>query len=214
MYQMAEEPARIVAAATGKEAVEKIRSMLTEDGQRMIESSFDGDDCLRKIRLLRPDLLIIDYDLMPRNGYEIALIAMEDGLCDTLLLLNPDQRDNVLRENEAGQQNRDIVTALKPISKERLSEIVELVLRSRRKAAKLEKEIESLRNELRTRKEVEKAKGRLMSALKLTEERAFRLIQSQSMNRGMPMADVAKVINDAFDADRAANIIKGLKQAR
>jgi two-component system, response regulator PdtaR len=56
-----------------------------------------------------------------------------------------------------------------------------------------------LRSSLDTRKEVEKAKGLLMKHLGLSENDAFKRIQKQSMDRGIPMKEIAKAIILAYD---------------
>lgn len=58
----------------------------------------------------------------------------------------------------------------------------------------LEKEVAMLKNTIETRKVVEKAKGLLMEKLGLTEVEAFRKIQHQSMDKGIPMKQVADAI--------------------
>jgi two-component system, response regulator PdtaR len=73
------------------------------------------------------------------------------------------------------------------------------MMKNRRRVQGLEKEIEELRNTLDTRKEVEKAKGLLMRNLNLSEADAFKRIQKQSMDRGIPMKEIAKAIILAYD---------------
>lgn len=54
--------------------------------------------------------------------------------------------------------------------------------------------IQSLEDDLRTRKVVEQAKGLLMRLQGLTEDEAFRKIQTQSMARRRPMREIAQAI--------------------
>ncbi len=226
MEQAVMDPARIITAVGNAAAAGKIKAILAEHGYPVIDNASDGNECLRKIISLRPDLAIIDHGLAPRSGYEAALIASEDKLCDVILLLNAGQRDN-LNSSTTGGGGRssitsigagsgaggkisgisagaveDIVMAIKPITKDAFIRTVELVLRNRRKILKLEKEIEELKTTIVTRKEVEKAKGLLIANLKISEDEAFRLIQKQSMDRGMPMAEVAAAINKAYGLKR------------
>ena len=51
-----------------------------------------------------------------------------------------------------------------------------------------------IQEELDARKAVEKAKGILMKEQKLSEEEAYRLIRKTSMDRRMPMKDIAEAI--------------------
>ena len=58
----------------------------------------------------------------------------------------------------------------------------------------LEAEISDLGDRLETRKLMDRAKGLLMSKMKLTEPESFRWIQKASMDRRLSMAQVAKAV--------------------
>ena len=51
-----------------------------------------------------------------------------------------------------------------------------------------------IQEELETRKKVEKAKGILMRGQKLTESAAYTLIRKSSMDKRVPMKDIAEAI--------------------
>ena len=71
--------------------------------------------------------------------------------------------------------------------------------KNKKRIRDLENEIDELKSSLDTRKEVEKAKGLLMRNLNLSEPEAFKRIQKQSMDRGIPMKEIAKAIILAYD---------------
>ncbi|MCK5393525.1 MAG: GAF and ANTAR domain-containing protein, partial [Candidatus Omnitrophica bacterium] len=56
-----------------------------------------------------------------------------------------------------------------------------------------------VREELETRKKVEKAKGILMKEQKLTEDQAYNLIRKTSMDKRVLMRDIAEAIILSFD---------------
>jgi response regulator NasT len=57
-----------------------------------------------------------------------------------------------------------------------------------------EDQASDLRRELEHRKLIERAKGILMTQRQITEQDAFREIQHRSMERNVPMPDVARSI--------------------
>jgi response regulator NasT len=57
-----------------------------------------------------------------------------------------------------------------------------------------EEQVSDLRRELEHRKLIERAKGILMTQRQITEQDAFREIQQRSMDRNVPMPDVARSI--------------------
>lgn len=186
---------RILVSMGNDTSITKIRSILTQSGYEIVEIARDGHECLRKIRALRPDLVILDFDLPLMSGSEVARVAIEDRICDVILISSDTQVgfiDDL--KVEAG-----FLCLVKPLNKSALINTVDLMLKSRKKVVALEKEIMELKTTLDTRKEVEKAKGLLMKNLNLSEQEAFKRLQKQSMDRGIPMKDIAKAILLAYD---------------
>jgi response regulator NasT len=82
----------------------------------------------------------------------------------------------------------------KPVDVTSLLTVVEVALAHYEEVLELEKKIMKLKDDLETRKVVERAKGLLMSAHGLTEAEAYRRIQKMSMNRRLSMRAVAEAI--------------------
>ena len=64
--------------------------------------------------------------------------------------------------------------------------------------SELEREVATLSERLETRKLVDRAKGLLMSQLKVTEPDAFRWIQKTAMDRRLSMKEVATLVIDGL----------------
>lgn len=191
------ETVRIFLAMSNDASIGKLRTLLTASGHTIIDYARDGHECLRKIRALKPDLAILEYNLPLLNGYEVAKVACEDKICDTMLIVSVDQ-ENII--NSTGlEQGNGFAYMTKPINKNSFINTIELIVNNSRKIKELEHEIQELRNSLNTRKEVEKAKGLLMKHLGLSEPEAFKRIQKQSMDRGIPIKDIARAIVLAYD---------------
>ena len=186
---------RIMIAMSNDALAVKLKTILTQAGLSVIEQAGEGPDCLRKIRTLRPDILILEYNLPFMNGLEISKVALEDKICDVMMMVTLEQ-DNMLEDI---RQEAGFVSLVKPVSKALLTGSLDIMIKNRRKIRQLEKEIEVLKSSLDTRKEVEKAKGLLMMNLGLSENEAFKRIQKQSMDRGIPMKEIAKAIILAYD---------------
>jgi len=189
------ETARIILAMSSDTSISKLKAILIESGFSVIEQAKDGQECLRKIKALKPDIVILDYSLPLQNGCDIAKIAIDDDICDVILLVSGTQ-DSLMSELKT--QN-GFVCMTKPLNKIALINAIELMVKNKKKIINLEKEIEELKASLDTRKEVEKAKGLLMNHMGLSESEAFKRIQKQSMDRGIPMKEIAKAIILAYD---------------
>lgn len=189
------ESARILVAMNNEGSTKKLKAVLAESGYQVIDHANNANEALRKLVNLRPDLAVLEYDLSPQNSIEVAKIAIEDKLCDVILIASNDQKGSV----EYLKSEYDIVVVAKPLHKDTFLSTVDLIIKNRKKVMVLQKEIEDLKDTIDTRKEVEQAKGHLMKHLNLTEEQAFRMIQKQSMNRGIKMKEIAKAINLTYN---------------
>lgn len=184
------EMVRIIIAFGNDSQSIKIKNLLTENGYTVIDLVKDGQECLRKARLLKPDLVILDFDLPLFTGYDVAKVLSEDKISSTLLIVNDSQKSLISEHRDQW----DFTSLVKPINRSALISTVELIIKNNKKIRLLQKEIQELKESLEARKLVEKAKGILMSKQGLSEQEAFRKIQRQSMDKGIPMKEVAKAI--------------------
>lgn len=189
------ETARILIAMSSDAAITKLKTLLTKSGYTVVDYAKDGHECLRKIRALKPDLSILDYNLNQMNGYEVSKVAIEDKLCSVILITSASQEGVITNlRNESG-----FTCMVKPLNKIALINSIDLMIKNSKKIRELERQIEELKTTLNTRKEVERAKGLLMKHLNLSEDEAFKRIQKQSMDRGIPMKEIARAIILAYD---------------
>jgi len=186
---------RVIIALAREAQSLKMKNLLVENGFDVIWCAKDGLECLRKARTHKPDLVVLDYDLPSYTGYEVARILSEDDICNTILLANDAQKSMMNEYNDKW----DFTCLLKPISASGLINAIELTVKNRKKIKILQKEIKELKDSLESRKVIEQAKGILMEKLGLTENEAFRRIQKQSMDKRLPIKEVAKSIIIAYD---------------
>jgi two-component system, response regulator PdtaR len=82
----------------------------------------------------------------------------------------------------------------KPVREEELVAALVLSVAAARKMEKLKEEVTVLKENIESRKIVEKAKGRLMERDKLSESEAFRRMQRLAMDRRISMRQLAEAI--------------------
>ncbi len=184
----------IVIVMRNAELGNRIRQVLNTQGFNVIDICASGNEGIRKIRMLKPEIAIVNYELPDITGLEVAKIITGDKLCTAILLTNETQREYV--ENMIN--DIDLICLNKPFNKTILLHTIQLLMRSKQKVHKLEGELKSLKKNLENRKMVDKAKGLLMQKLGLTEPEAYRRIQKQSMDSGVAMKDIAKIIIDTM----------------
>lgn len=189
--------ARIFLALSHAADIDKLRSFLLSSGYEVIDYASDGSSAIRKIRALRPDTVMVDIDLPGLSGLEIAKIVEEDGICPAIIIKTADQRENLL-----GDELWDFAYIVRPISKAAIVQTVNLVITNYRKIQRLVKEIEDLKLTIEARKVIEKAKGIMMDIYGLGEKEAFRRMQKQSMDKGIPMKEIGEAIILAYEIGR------------
>ncbi len=58
---------------------EGLKNLLELDGDiKVIEEAVDGEDCLKKLRSVSPDVLLLDINMPKKNGLEVLQILKEN----------------------------------------------------------------------------------------------------------------------------------------
>ena len=131
-------------------------------------------------------LILTTYCLPDMAGAELAQ-QLGEG-CDVLMIV-PQDFDSPVPAN--------VLTLRNPLSPDALVQAVRVMLHCRDKIAALQKKADKLSRTLEERKIIDRAKGRLMDALHLTEAQAHHHIQKKSMDSGRRIVDVAREILEA-----------------
>lgn len=166
-----------------------LREMLEEEGYEVVGEAGDGETALKLTGELKPDLAILDIK-MPgiMDGLTAAAKINENELAAVLILTAFSQRDLVDQANRAGA----MAYLVKPFDKQDLIPAVEVAMARWAEAKALAGESRDLGERLKTRKLVERAKGKLMQQHGLSEQDSFRSIQKLAMQQRKSMAEVAE----------------------
>lgn len=185
----------IFVAEHDPQELEKIKQYLADSEYNVIDWAADGPSAIRKIRMLHPDLVLVDFDLPVTGGLEVAKISEEDHIAPAIIMA-PISQSTFTDVHGGGW---DFAYINKPFTKLALLQAMRLVMISYRRISRLEQEVAKLKDNLEARKDIERAKGILMEVLNLTEKEAYRKMQKQSMDKGMPMREIAKAIIVAYE---------------
>lgn len=132
-----------------------------------------------------PAVLLIGWRLSDMTGPELARAAGDQA--DMLMIVPAD-----FDAWEAGCGH--VLTLVNPISQDALAASVRTMLFCSEKMHALKKKADKLSRTLEERKIIERAKGRLMDTLHLSESDAHYRMQKQSMDSGRRIVDVAREI--------------------
>ncbi len=163
---------------------------LQEHGFEVVAQASDGLQAIELVRLLLPDLVVMDIKMPNMDGITAAKIISELKI-PVVLLTAFAQRELFEQAAEAGA----MAYVVKPFNPNDLLPAIEIAIHRHLEFSALEVEISDLQERLETRKIVERAKG-LLQVKKLVpdEPEAFRWIQKASMDRRLTMKEVAKTI--------------------
>ncbi len=165
---------------------------LREEGYDVIGEAARGDDALRLIDELKPDLAILDVRMPGLDGIEVAREVVANRSAAVLILTAFGQRELVERAAEAGA----MAYLVKPWQRNDLVPAIEMAIARHRETLALAEDNENLTDQLEVRKLVDRAKGKLMDEHGLSENDAFRFVQTSAMGNRKSMRDVAEsVIN-------------------
>ncbi len=164
--------------------------MLTNLGYEVVGEGGDGAVAVELAQKLRPDLVIMDIKMPDMDGIAAARELTRARIAPVLLLTAYSEQQLVERAKEAGV----VAYLVKPFREAELLPAIEIALSRFAEFQVLEKEVNSLKEALETRKLVEQAKGVLMETQGLREAEAFHRIRKASMDTRKSMREIAEAI--------------------
>ena len=162
---------------------------LEEAGFEIVGEGADGEEAISLAKEHEPDLVVMDIKMPKLDGISAAEKIAELKI-PVVLLTAFSQTELVSRAAEAGA----MAYVTKPFKPADLLPAIQIALARHEELLSLESEIADLSDRLETRKMMDRAKGLLMTQMKLSEPDAFRWIQKASMDRRLSMAQVAKAV--------------------
>lgn len=183
-------PKRIVVAEDEAIIRLDLAEMLTDAGYEVVGQAATGEQAAAMATELRPDLVIMDIKMPVLDGISAAEQIGRERICPVVMLTAFSQTELVERARDAGV----MAYIVKPFTASDVTPAIDIALSRWAEVRQLEEEVADLGDRLETRKAVEKAKGVLMSKLKISEADAFRWIQKTAMDRRMGMREVAEAV--------------------
>ena len=164
--------------------------LLTEAGYEVVGQASDGEQAVALAASLKPDIVIMDVKMPVMDGISAAEQIGKERLCPVVMLTAFSQTELVERARDAGV----MAYIVKPFTASDVTPALDIALSRWAELKTLEAEVADLGDRLETRKAVDRAKGVLMTKLKITEADAFRWIQKTAMDRRMSMREVADAV--------------------
>ncbi|MGH9190661.1 MAG: ANTAR domain-containing response regulator [Acidimicrobiales bacterium] len=169
-----------------------LQETLEEEGYEVVGAVGRGDEAVALVRELSPDIAILDIKMPGMDGIAAAKEITGARAAAVLILTAFSQRDLVDQATAAGA----VGYLVKPFQKSELIPAIEVALARFREVKALEDETNTLKEQLESRRLVDRAKGILMDGYKMTENDAFSFIQQSAMRQRARMRAVAQQVID------------------
>jgi response regulator NasT len=177
-----------------------IRAAILEDGLREaghihVVRLEETSHLLTRIYAIDPDVILIDLESPSRDVLEQMFQVSRAVRRPVAMFVDQSDTASIEAAVDAGV-SAYIVGGLR---KERVKNILDLCISRFNAFARLQDELERTRSALEERKVIDRAKGILMKARKLTEEEAYVLLRRTAMNEKKRIAEVAQSVVTAAE---------------
>ena len=157
-------------------------------GFRVAGVTGDGPQACQLSAQTRPDLVLLAHDPPLRDGIEIARAFLRQTPLPVVLLTDQVESGMLERAQRAGVRSY----LVQPVEEAVLGPALELVHHNFLRESRLAEEVADLREGLRRRKLLERAKGLIMDRLRVGEAEALARLESFSRDQGCPLHRAAE----------------------
>ncbi len=163
---------------------------LREAGVADVEIIDTMTHMLRRLSTVDPDVIIIGIENPSRDVLEQMFQVSKLVSRPVAMFVDRSDHGMIQAAVEAGV-SAYVVDGLR---KERVKAIVDMAVSRFNAFDRLQRELVATRNELASRKIIERAKGILMRTRQLSEEEAYALLRQTAMNEKRKLVDIAQSV--------------------
>ena len=168
---------------------------LREAGFRQVERIAETHNLLARIYALDPDVILIDLENPSRDVLEQMFQMSRAVKRPVAMFVDQSDSASIQAAVDAGV-SAYIVDGLK---KERVTNILDLCISRFNAFARLQAELDHAKVALEERKIIDRAKGVLMQAKKLSEDKAYALLRTTAMNENKKIVEIAQSVLTAAE---------------
>lgn len=171
-----------------------LRETLQEAGQQVVGEAGNGLQAYEMARRLKPDLVIMDIKMPKMDGLKSAKLISGERIAPVMLLTAFSQEEFVRQACENGV----IDYLVKPLEPQNFLVAIQMAYNKHQEINLLKETVAQLREDLKTKRLVGRAKGLIMARENLTEKEALQKMQKISMAKGISIRSVAQSVITAL----------------
>ena len=185
----------VLVADADPQSSSMLAKMLSIQGYKISCILSDPRELAAKVRALAPDVVVVNAG------------AFERQFLDQLEALASEERRPTLMLSAGGapEDIKDAVATgvsaylLVGLNGNRVRAGIDLAIANFSNVAYLRQELDEARAALEARKIIERAKGIVMRQKGLDEDSAYRLLRGRAMERGVRLAEIARMVTETED---------------
>jgi len=170
-----------------------LKAQLELLGYEVVGAVSNGQKAVELALESKPDLIIMDIKMPKMDGIEAARAISSKGPVPIILITGLSSEEMASKAIEAGV----FAYLVKPVNKKQLVPAIKLAMARYEQFSDLKAEVIDLKDAMETRKIVERAKGILMKRCNISEEDAFKMLQTHSQKENKKMREIAENILSA-----------------
>lgn len=168
-----------------------IRNILEKADYEVVAEASDGFEAIELCQKYHCDLVMMDIKLPLLDGLTASKKILDDALAYSVILLSAYSDEKYIQKAKLYGASAYLV---KPLDAKSLIPMVEVCIEKGRQLQEMSNEMTKLSKKIDDRIVIEKAKGLLMARDHLTESEAFKQIRTISMQKRVPMIEIAKLL--------------------
>jgi len=177
-----------------------MRAAILEDGLReagftQVERISETRNLLASIYAIDPEVILIDLENPSRDMLEQMFQVSREVKRPVAMFVDQSDSASIQAAVDAGV-SAYIVNGLK---KERVTNILDLCISRFYAFSRLQGELDRANDALKERKIIDRAKGVLMKAKKITEDEAYALMRKTAMNENKKIVEIARSLLTAAE---------------
>ena len=185
-------PLKVMLVDEDPDRAADVRAALIACGCEVISLLASPLEIHEAVKTTSPDVIIIDTESPSRDSLENLAFVSRDHP-HPIVMFSGDRSNETIREAIRAGVSAYVVDGL---SEERLQPILQVAVARFTAEQSLKRELADARTQLADRKNIERAKGILMTQRTLTEEEAFQMLRKFAMDRGIRLAEAAARVID------------------
>ena len=191
--QLKTETKKVLIAEDNSKTRLFLKTQLELLGFDVVDAVSNGQAAVDLVDELKPDLVIMDIKMPELDGIDAAKAITAKGPMPIILITGLSSDEMAAKAVEAGV----FAYLVKPVTKKQLEPAIKLAMARYEEFKSLKVEVDDLKDAIETRKLVERAKGILMKRCNISEDDAFKLLQTHSQKENKKMREIADTIISA-----------------